>query len=407
MSAYRNLDVALVDDDPLFLEYLTGLLLVEGGVRVRSFGSGDDLVRDMREKVADCIVLDYDLGNDNGLYVAEHIRSHLIDCPPIVMLTGGGNEKTAVKAFRNGFSDYVSKRGFSVRELLEVVERAVDRHNNQREATAEAANLRERVESDPTTSLYKEEFMRLRLAATINEKRRGFTIGIVSLEQLIAFRLELGYQTGQRLLAQYAASLRRLLTRDDVCGHLALDSFLLIEDARSADTSFANRLEAIARELARPVTIEGATVRITPRVASAWFPRDGETADELIGCLTRLTCRTETGMLGGVAAIDPATTRDQGVTGRPTQEAAIVPFEERRSERRIRTLKQGKIIGGSGQTVFDCTVRDISARGARLRIDNHFAVPASFSLDIVGMGTIRRVTTRWQVGREVGVEFTA
>jgi len=50
---------------------------------------------------------------------------------------------------------------------------------------------------------------------------------------------------------------------------------------------------------------------------------------------------------------------------------------EERKEPRSRTLKGGKIIIGSSG-VIDCTIRDLSKSGARLKVDGALTLPEEF-----------------------------
>ena len=55
--------------------------------------------------------------------------------------------------------------------------------------------------------------------------------------------------------------------------------------------------------------------------------------------------------------------------------------------------------------MFDCTERDLSSSGARLKVDSYFAAPDKFELLIVGGGEARDAEMRWQKGSEIGVMF--
>ena len=56
--------------------------------------------------------------------------------------------------------------------------------------------------------------------------------------------------------------------------------------------------------------------------------------------------------------------------------------------------------------VLDCVVRDISKRGARLRVLDASAVPDTFELLLKETGESRPARVRWRRKDEVGVEFT-
>jgi hypothetical protein len=80
--------------------------------------------------------------------------------------------------------------------------------------------------------------------------------------------------------------------------------------------------------------------------------------------------------------------------------------QQRRAPRR-RILKAGIIAFNGRHSALPCAVREISATGARLRIDSALSVPDIFELivELDGLEADCRVVHR--SGREVGVSFTS
>lgn len=76
-----------------------------------------------------------------------------------------------------------------------------------------------------------------------------------------------------------------------------------------------------------------------------------------------------------------------------------------RGTARSRVLKSGTIAFGGRQSTLPCTVRDISATGARLRTENPLIVPDTFELliDLDGLEADCKVI--WRRNAEVGVKF--
>lgn len=73
----------------------------------------------------DLVILDYMLGRGDGLQWLQRLKRRR-DCPPVLFLTGAGNEVIAVRAMKAGASDYQRKQELtqarlvtSIRELLE------------------------------------------------------------------------------------------------------------------------------------------------------------------------------------------------------------------------------------------------------------------------------------------------
>ena len=77
---------------------------------------------------------------------------------------------------------------------------------------------------------------------------------------------------------------------------------------------------------------------------------------------------------------------------------------ERRREPRLRVLKAGKVRLNACVTV-DCTIRDISRRGARLEFEGPVSLPAEFQLRFVGAELTVRASPAWQRRLEAGVLF--
>ena len=82
-----------------------------------------------------------------------------------------------------------------------------------------------------------------------------------------------------------------------------------------------------------------------------------------------------------------------------------VMADERRGAPRQRVLKGAKIVYGNFMFVLDCTVRDISATGARLRLPNETPVPSNFHVFIKENQTICAAHLVWRDGKDMGVAF--
>ena len=54
---------------------------------------------------------------------------------------------------------------------------------------------------------------------------------------------------------------------------------------------------------------------------------------------------------------------------------------------------------------MDCVVRNISMRGARLEVDQTFALPTEFELEIPQRGAVLLCELKWRNGDKVGVKF--
>jgi hypothetical protein len=76
---------------------------------------------------------------------------------------------------------------------------------------------------------------------------------------------------------------------------------------------------------------------------------------------------------------------------------------EKRGAPRYRVLKRGTLAFGGGG--IDCTVRNLSASGARIDIATPIGLPSNFILVIEADHFIRRCRPVWNNDRQLGVVF--
>ena len=78
---------------------------------------------------------------------------------------------------------------------------------------------------------------------------------------------------------------------------------------------------------------------------------------------------------------------------------------ERRADFRARTLVVGKIL--IGETLTDCIVRNLSVRGAQVRVPGAGDLPPSIQLLLPGENLLFDATIVWRNGDKIGVRFNA
>jgi hypothetical protein len=79
-------------------------------------------------------------------------------------------------------------------------------------------------------------------------------------------------------------------------------------------------------------------------------------------------------------------------------------MEEKRSIPRMRALKAARIILTGGHSTFDCMVRNLTGKGARLVMESTIGVPDTFGLRFED-GTMHECSVRWRKVSELGVSF--
>ncbi len=79
---------------------------------------------------------------------------------------------------------------------------------------------------------------------------------------------------------------------------------------------------------------------------------------------------------------------------------------DNRSTPRRTTLKGGHLVFNAGRSSIDCTVRNLSAKGAKLLVASVVGIPDTFDLVLDGHSR-QPCRVKWRRLKELGVEFRA
>ncbi len=93
--------------------------------------TGEDGLEQLKLLQPDLILLDYLLPDFDGLEFIEELEAQGIKIPPIIMLTGEGNEVVAVEAMKKGVKDYLVKGKLTPEILLTSVKNVLQQYNLQ------------------------------------------------------------------------------------------------------------------------------------------------------------------------------------------------------------------------------------------------------------------------------------
>ena len=116
--------VHLVDDDEA-IRRSVGFMLKTSGFHVRTYESGDDLLKSASNLEAGCILLDIRMPGMDGLELQAALRDKGIGLPVIIM-TGHGDVTLAVQAMKAGAVDFIEKP-FEKAVLLSAIDHGLER----------------------------------------------------------------------------------------------------------------------------------------------------------------------------------------------------------------------------------------------------------------------------------------
>lgn len=161
---------------------------------------GIEIYRD-RDDI-DCLLLDYKLPDINGIDILDSLADDGKSVP-IVMLTGHGDEKTAVAAFRSGVQDYIAKLNISPESLCRSVNHAIENASMLQQIEQYRTEL-ERSNQD------LENFANI-VSHDLKSPLRTITQHIQMLEKEIGGALSDDAKTSMKFIHRGADRMRRLI----------------------------------------------------------------------------------------------------------------------------------------------------------------------------------------------------
>lgn len=136
--------VFVVDDDKAVCTALRRLIH-SVGLDVETFTSARDFLQAKRAQVPSCLVLDVRLPDLSGLNLQEKLAEADIDLP-IIFITGYGDIPMTVQAMKAGALEFLTKP-FKDQELLDAIQRGIEKHRLLLAMRAEMSDLQTRYES--------------------------------------------------------------------------------------------------------------------------------------------------------------------------------------------------------------------------------------------------------------------
>ena len=142
MTAFRP-TVFVIDDDASIRKSLSRLLR-SAGYTTETFASAEEFLGRDHFNGIGCLLLDVQMPGLSGIDLQEELSKadyHM----PIIFITGHGNIPMSVQAMKKGAVDFLTKP-FDDKELLQTIEKAIEKDTHARAEYDESLDIRKRIE---------------------------------------------------------------------------------------------------------------------------------------------------------------------------------------------------------------------------------------------------------------------
>ena len=142
----KELSILIVDDEEVDrMNVCRELNKINLNARVTEASDGIEALAEVERNNFDCVLLDYDLPDLDGLTLIKKMQQMEVDAP-LIVVTGQGNEEVAVELMKAGATDYLIKSKISADNLQQILHNSIRIYKAKQKAELADQKLRETVE---------------------------------------------------------------------------------------------------------------------------------------------------------------------------------------------------------------------------------------------------------------------
>ena len=279
----RQVNILLVDDDPIVHKMIGKILADEGFNLVHAY-NGEEGLKMSIELKPDLILLDLIMPDIDGFEVAENIKKHPISAQiPIFIITSKDLTVEERLKLSGNIERIIGKKSFSAEELSRSI-RELELIYPQK------AGL-----FDEITGLLDHNYFNIRLAQEINRAKRyniAFSVVFLDIDNFKEYCDLVGNFHSDIALKKISEILKKMLRGSDVIVRFGYDEFAIIlnNTLKDAAVFVANRFCSVIRDYPFYKEEELNSKKLTASFIVASFPKDGETPEELVSKIYNKLC---------------------------------------------------------------------------------------------------------------------
>jgi diguanylate cyclase len=239
-----------------------------------------EATRLLKRQQFDCILLDYRLGDKDGLDLIKEIHTEGLSNAPIVMLSGMDDEPTRLSCLKEGAQDFLLKSEVDTHSLVRAIRYAEERKN----VTLQIRYLAQHdsLTDLPNRSLFIENVKRA--VTRCHRTNALFAIIFIDLDNFKSINDTLGHEAGDTLLITISKRVKSVIREEDAVGRLGGDEFAVLIEGITTEESLIKIAQDLLATTKEPLTIANKTIHSTASLGIATYPSCASEATALIKC---------------------------------------------------------------------------------------------------------------------------
>jgi diguanylate cyclase (GGDEF)-like protein len=310
--------VLLIDDDAVDRQSIRRMLSKSAlNIQLEEAGSAEDAWNTLRDNEYDCVLLDYHLPDMGCMDLFESLR--LVekgDFPPVVILTGAGNESVVVEVMKAGVQDYIPKANLSMETVENVMQHAIKVVERERRQEKAQSKLKQLAMFDELTKIGNRHFFTMRFNHALIRAGRQLDSVCLILLDLNGFKKindTWGHLAGDEVLREISRRLAHTARNADTVARIGGDEFVVLMETGVSREGTALLTDRIREQLTLPIAIDDHEVQVGVSIGTATFPEQGDDSVSLMSTADREMYKAK---LAASSARESASPAREGVSSR-------------------------------------------------------------------------------------------
>lgn len=236
-----------------------------------------EAMKSFREEAHDVYLLDYRLGEGNGIDVIKEATALGVSAP-FILLTGQDSRELDLQAMNAGAADYLVKGDITAPLLDRAIRYALERNRSE-------TRLSYLAQFDQLTGLANRRLFKDHLERAIkkaNRRQNAVAVLLLDLDRFKIINDTHGHDMGDKLLQAVAERLRYCMRSSDLVGRLGGDEFAIVIDEITEPQLVAQYASRILYALRKPFFIGNLKINTSTSIGISIYPYDVDDIEGLI-----------------------------------------------------------------------------------------------------------------------------
>lgn len=283
----KSITILIIDDDEIDRENYRRMLEHSTVFRceiVEAANAKNALLK-LNESTVDCILLDYQLPDMDGIKLLKQIKNEYGKFIPVIMLTGHGSEDIAVNAMKAGAIDYIVKSNLYPDILVKTIVNSIKTLQLKKIIEQQQEQIKFYTYYDSLTGLNNRhtfEEMAKQAFVNIESHHEMMALLFIDLDNFMTINDTLGQLAGDEILIETGKRLKEALPKEAIIGRWGDDEFAVLLLGTEIEHRAENSANKIIKAIKQPFSVSMDIVNISASIGIACYPSNSSDLAKLL-----------------------------------------------------------------------------------------------------------------------------